>query len=88
MGWSLTHVWQLKIRRDISAVEIPLEEKGVPDLHQAPQLRYLVLGREVPITSGCENHWRLWLEMENCWSPGVLLKGLTCGLTGSQTHLL
>ena len=29
MGWSHTHMWWLKIRRDISAVESPTEEPGV-----------------------------------------------------------
>ena len=38
-----------------SAAEIPPEEQGVPFSLQAPQPRYPVLGREVPITSGCEN---------------------------------
>lgn len=46
------------------------EEQSVPPAHQAPQSRVPVPGREVPIPSGWENQWRLWVsEMEGCCSP-------------------
>lgn len=51
-----------KIKRDIWTVE---QEIPVPS--QAPQPRVPVPGREVPMTSGCENQQRLWLrETESC----------------------
>ena len=59
-------------------MEFPLKEHRIPAQHQAPKPRVPVLGREVPITSGCENQWELRLsEMEGCWScRQFLLKGL------------
>ena len=50
-----THVWQIKIERDITAAEILSEELRVPAPYQAPQPRVQVPEREVPITFGCEN---------------------------------
>ena len=44
VGWSHTHMWQIKIRRDISAMEGPLEDRGVPAPHQAPELMVPVPG--------------------------------------------
>lgn len=63
-------MWWLRIRRDISAVDVPPEERGVPAPHWAPQLGALVPGRRIPTTSGCENQWGFRLgEMEGCWKP-------------------
>lgn len=56
-GWSHTHVWRLRIGRDVSAVEVPLG--GVLAPHRAPRPRAPVPGREVP-TTGCENQRRWW----------------------------
>ena len=36
MSWSYTQVWQIKIRSDILAAEVPREERQVPAPHQAP----------------------------------------------------
>ena len=48
----------------------PLRSGGVPVPYETPQLRVLVLGREVPRTSSYENQWGLWLsEKEGFWSP-------------------
>ena len=45
----------------------PPEEQGVLASHQP---RVPVLGREVPIMSGCENQRKLWLsETKGMWSP-------------------
>ena len=38
------------------------QEQVVPVPYQAPQLRVLVLEREAPINSGCENEQELWLK--------------------------
>lgn len=76
-------MWWLKIRRDISVVEVPLWEVTGPSPHQAPQARVPVTGREVPLTSGCENQLRLWLRRERLQSQVLLLKGLN-----AQTYLL
>lgn len=49
-----------KIGRDTLAAEVPTEERGIP-----------VPGREVPVTSGCNNQWGLWLnETEAAGVPG------------------
>ena len=40
----------------------PPEEQGVPVSNQVHQPRVPVLGRKVPITSGCENHGGLRLK--------------------------
>ena len=55
MGKSQTHVGQLKTKKDISAVKVTPEDRGVPALHRAPQSKVPVLEREVPILSGCGN---------------------------------
>ena len=36
VGWSHTHMWQIKIRRDISAIEVPPEAQRVLAQHQSP----------------------------------------------------
>ena len=72
---SHTLTWWIKMRRDISAAEIPTEECKVPDQHQATHLKVPVLGREV--TSGCEITHNFWLrkpvktmaEIKHFWSP-------------------
>ena len=76
MGWSHTHVCRIKIRRNIWFAELPPEEWGVSTPHQTYP-RVLMLGREVPITSGCENQCELRLkEMVGFWDPRqFLLKG-------------
>ena len=68
MGWSHTHVWQLRIGRDISAAEVPLEERGVPAPYQAPQPRPLVPGKRVP-TISVKIAGILLSESEGWWSP-------------------
>lgn len=69
-GWFHTHAWQLRIERDVFAMEVPHVEKKVSVSHQAP-LAKLPVKREVPIASGCESLPGLWLsETEGCWSPG------------------
>ena len=56
---------------EISASEVPSEELGVLAPHQNFQPRVLVPGRELPITSGCEQQRRYWLiEMEVPGVPG------------------
>lgn len=71
-------MWWLKIRRDISAVQVPPEEQRAPGPHRATKPRVPVPGRVVLITSRCENQGRLWLtKPEGCWSP-----------RSSQMHLL
>ena len=50
------------------------EEWGVPPLHQVPQLRVPVPGREDPIATGCENQWRLCLRQRTSGVPGAPLK--------------
>lgn len=47
-------VWQLRIKRDILAVEDPLSSKGILARHWAPKPGTPVLVKEVPITSGYE----------------------------------
>ena len=48
LGWSHTHMWQIKISRDISGAKGPCPTPGPPSRVPAP-------GREVSITSGCKN---------------------------------
>ena len=67
MGYSHTQVWQLRIRRDILAVEVPREEQGVPAPHQAPQPAPPGLGRRVPSTSGCNTSRDPSRRAEGCW---------------------
>lgn len=53
-GWSHTHVWQLRIERDVFAVGVPHVEKEF----SVPQQARLAQGpvqKEVPIASGCES---------------------------------
>lgn len=54
--------WQLKIRKVISAVEVPPEEQGISIPLPNPQSRILVTGREVSITSGYGKPVGLWLS--------------------------
>ena len=55
MGWSHTHMWQIKLRRDILAVKLTPEGQRTLNPHQAPQSRVPEPGREVLITSGYKN---------------------------------
>ena len=82
---SLTPMW-LRIRRDISAVEVPHKEQAVS--HWAPQFGVPQQGRVVPITSGCGNRHGLWYsETEAAVIPVVLLNGLHMDLlTDGLTH--
>ena len=50
---------EVKIRRDISTAEVPLEKQGVSASNQAFQTRVPVQRREVPITSCYKNQWGL-----------------------------
>ena len=76
MSWSYTHVWQLKIGRNVGAAEVPAEEQRVLVPHQAAQPRVAVPGGKVPITSGCGNKQGFWLcEYEGFWSLRVFIKG-------------
>ena len=50
-------------------------KKSQPHTRPLTQPRIPVLGREVPITSGCENQWGLWLsEIKAVGIPGVPLR--------------
>ena len=73
-------------------MEVAPEEQGVPAPYQAPQARVPVLGRKVPIISGCENQQKLKLNRtEGSLSPRqFLLKSLhkeLLGLTLSEPWL-
>ena len=48
-------MWQIKIRKGISAVVVPPWGMRNLILHHVPQHEVPVTGREVPVTSGCEN---------------------------------
>lgn len=66
-GWFHTPVWQLKVRKAISAAEVPLRREGSPT---SPQPRFPVQGREVPRTPGCKNQQEWWLaDTKGCCSP-------------------
>lgn len=68
-GWFHTHVWQLRIERDVFAMEVLHVEKEV--CPTPGPLAKIPVKREVPIASGCESLQGLWLsETEGCWSPG------------------
>lgn len=45
-GWPHTHVWQSKIERDISVVEVLTEEHHLLVPHQGPQLGAPVIKQE------------------------------------------
>ena len=64
-----TLLWWSHMGRDVSAAEDPPVKLGVSAPYQVPQPRVPVLGREVSITYGCENHYGLWLsKKEGFWS--------------------
>ena len=75
-------MWWLNIRRDISAVELPLRSQESQPYTRLPWIS--VPEGKVPITSDCENQRRLWwIEREGYFRfLGILLKGpvheLTC----------
>ena len=73
MAWCHTHVWQIKIGRDISAAQFPPKKQGAQPPHQDPQLRVPVPGIEVPITSHCKNQWGLRLRKTGSWSPRLFI---------------
>lgn len=85
-GWSHADLWWLTIRRDISAVQIPLEEQAVPATHWALQLSVTVLGREVSIASDYENQQRSLLSEKKSVAgvTDISLKGTTHELTCSE----
>ena len=62
---------QRKISGGISDAEVPPEERGVPNPHQVPKPRVPVPGREVLVTSGCENQQRLWLRQRESGSSSL-----------------
>ena len=79
-GFHACGIRQLKIRRDISAVESPPEERGVP-------ARGAVLGREPPINCGCETQWGLWPgRWRASGVPSIPLKGHTHRITHTHSH--
>ena len=82
IGRSHTNQCWIKIGRNILAVEIPPEQRQFPAPHQALHPRVLVLGREVPITSGCKNQQGLRLgDTEAFWGTRqFLLKDLCTDL--------
>lgn len=56
--------------RDISAVEVPTEERGVTGTHLAPQPKVPGLGRGVPTASGCANQQGpRTRKAEGSWRP-------------------
>ena len=80
-------MWQINIRRDISAVEVTREELGVQASQQGPKPRVPILRKEFPQTSGCKTSrdWG-WVRWRDSRVPGGPLKGITHGLT--LTHSL
>lgn len=50
MSWSQTHIWWLKIGRDISAVEVVLDEQGQAGKETAGPAALDLVAREWP---GC-----------------------------------
>lgn len=89
MGWSHTHVWWLRSGRYVLAVEVLLEERGVPGPHQFPQDGPPLSGRGVLTISGCENHQEFYLgEKEVCWKPRHPLKRPMNRLNRWWMHLL
>lgn len=50
-----SHVWWLRIRKDVLAAEVTFEEQGVPALTSVLQLRAQMLGRRALTTFSCEN---------------------------------
>lgn len=78
------HGVMVKFRRGSLAVEVPLEKQEVPSPHQTPQLEALVLGREVPVSSGYENQLGLSKdETEVCCRTRHPVKGPKHRLTHS-----
>ena len=61
VGWPPTSMWQLKLGRNILAVEVPTEEQRFTAPQQNSQHRVLVPGRQEAIISGCKNQQRLFL---------------------------
>ena len=84
-GWSHIHVWWVKIRRDISAVEVASEEEGVPASDQVLQPRVPVPGMEVAVTSGYKTPAWLVAEEDRCLleSQAFLLQACTWAWTHS-----
>ena len=62
------------------------QEQGVPATHQAPQPRFSVPVKSVPITSGCKNQWAMSREEKPLEPQAVTLKNPTHDIT--QTHSL
>lgn len=78
------HGVMVKFRRDSSVVEVPLEKQEVPYPHQTPKLEALVLGREIPTSSGYENQLELSKdETEVCCRTRHPVKGPKHRLTHS-----
>lgn len=84
-GLVLHTMWQLRIRRGISAAEFAPEKKEVPAPNWVTQPQALVPRKEVPIISVCEKQWELHpRKMKGC-------KRLMCsswGATDLLTHRL
>lgn len=79
MGWTHTHVWWLRIWKNILVAKIPLEEWGIPAPYRAPQSGAPVLGREAPTISGYKKTVRILsirVKEKAAGNPGILLKGL------------
>lgn len=63
------------------------KEQGIPALHWAPRAEALVLGRGVPITSGCEPQQGLHPgEMDSHWGPRSSSQVATHGLHSQTAH--
>lgn len=77
MDWSHTCLWQLGIKRVISAVAILLGEQEVLVPHQPLQLMIPMLEKEVPKISGCDNKQDLgWVRQRDSGFANISLKEL------------
>lgn len=80
-------MWQLRIRRSISAAKVSPEEPGVTARHQAPQARVQEPEREGPTIHGCEKSAGVDsvhpVETQGGWKPRCVRKG-----PPAQTHPL
>lgn len=71
----------------MSALEVPSEEQGVLTTHQPPQPKAPMPGRQVPITPGCEDHWKC-IQRSSSGASGIPLQGPMHRLTHTQIHSL
>lgn len=64
----------------------PFEEQGVSTPSWAPQSGATVLGRGVHLTSCCKNQSICIGEIEGCWKPRHLLKGMAHKILVTGTY--